>query len=154
MTGIELLEAWIKQAGLDRSATDDSGRVCAFTFNELFPVTLEAPAYCDDLFIIIEMAPIGSGEIRRKRLETAMKLNAYALETRGAALGWDTIGERIVLSHRATSENTTVEMLDNMVANLLDVAEQLLPELEMKKEAEAQKKLADGFDEMFKPVTP
>ena len=154
MTGIELLEAWMKQAGLDHSATDDSGRVCAFTFNELFPVTLEAPAYCDDLLIIIEMTPIGSGDIRRKRLETAMKLNAYALETRGAALGWDTTGERIVLSHRATSENTTVQMLDNRVANLLDVAEQLLPELEIKKEAEARKKLADGFDEMFKPVTP
>ncbi|AMO57148.1 hypothetical protein GZ77_16930 [Endozoicomonas montiporae] len=154
MTGIELLEAWMQQAGLDDSAKDDSGRVCAFTFNDIFPVTLEAPAYCDDLFIIIEMTSIGTSEIRRKRLETAMKLNAYALETRGAALGWDTIGERIVLSHRATAENTTAEMLDNMVANLLDVAEQLLPELEMKKEAEAQQKLDAGFDKMFQPVTP
>ena len=45
-------------------------------------------------------------------------------------------------------------MLDNMVANLLDVAEQILPELEMKKEAEAQKKLDRDFDYMFHPVTP
>lgn len=154
MTGMELLTAWMQEAGLDDSATDDSGRVCAFTFNGVFPVSLEAPAYCDDLFIIIEMIAVGSGEIRRKRLEAAMKLNAYALETRGAALGWDTIGERIILAHRTTSENTTVEMLDNMVANLLDVAEQLLPELEMKKETEVQQKLADGFDQMFQPITP
>ena len=101
MTGIELLENWMREAGLDKDATDDSGRVCAFTFNDVFPVSLEAPAYCDDVFIIIEMAEVGRGEVRRKRLEAAMKLNAYALETRGAALGWDTVGERIysVLSH-------------------------------------------------------
>lgn len=154
MTGIELLEHWIQKAGIDKDAIDDSGRVCAFTFNDTFPVSLEAPAYCDDIFIIVEMSPVGRGEIRRKRLEAAMKLNAYSLETRGASLGWDTVGERIILSYRATAEITTVEMLDNMVANLLDVAEQLSPELEMRREAAVQKKLDSGFDHMFQPITP
>lgn len=152
MTGIELLQAWMQQAGLDNDATDESGRVCAFTFNDTFPISLEAPAYCDDIFIIIEMTTIGSGDIRRKRLETAMKLNAYVLETRGAALGWDTIGERIVLSHRTTAENTNVDMLDNVVANLIDVAEQLFPELEMKKEVEVQQTMDNNFDHMFQLI--
>lgn len=154
MTGIELLKAWIKQAGLGANALDDTGRLCSFVYNQNFPVTVEAPAYCDDIFIVIEMSEVGTGEIRRKRLETAMKLNAYALETRGAALGWDSIGERIVLSYRATAELTSENLLDNILSNLLDVAEQLKPALTMEKDLAVQKKLESDFDHMFQPITP
>ncbi|WP_079254088.1 CesT family type III secretion system chaperone [Endozoicomonas arenosclerae] len=154
MTGIELLQGWMKQVGIGKEALDDSGRVCAFVFNNELPVSVEAPAYCDDIFIIIELTEIGRGEIRRKRIETAMKLNAYALETRGGVLGWDSVGERLVLSYRATTELLTVALLDNMVSNLLEVAEQLQPVLAMEKEKAVQEKLANDFDHMFKPISP
>ena len=154
MTGIDLLKGWMKQVGIGKDALDDSGRVCAFVYNNELPVSVEAPAYCDDVFIIIELTEIGRGEIRRKRIEAAMKLNAYALETRGGVLGWDSIGERLVLSYRATTELLTVQILDNMVSNLLDVAEQLQPVLAMEKEKAVQEKLANDFDHMFKPISP
>ncbi|KEQ16209.1 CesT family type III secretion system chaperone [Endozoicomonas numazuensis] len=154
MTGIELLQNWMKQVGIGKEALDDSGRVCAFVFDNELPVSVEAPAYCDDVFIIIELTEIGRGEIRRKRIETAMKLNAYALETRGGVLGWDSVGERLVLSYRATTELLTEQLLDNMVSNLLEVAEQLKPVLAMEKEKAVQEKLANDFDHMFKPISP
>ena len=86
-------------ASIDKQALDNSGRVLAFVYGEDMPVTIESPAYCDDLFVIIELCPAGTGDIRRKRLEKTMQLNAYALETRGAAIGWDDVGERIILTY-------------------------------------------------------
>ena len=154
MTGIELLGDWIKLAGAGNDILDDSSRVCSFIYNKDFPVSVEAPPYCDDLFIVIELSETGRGEIRRKRLETAMKLNAYGLETRGGIIGWDTIGERIILSYRVTAEQTTGQLLDNIIANLLEVAEQLKPELAMEKEKAIQDTMANEFDHMFKPISP
>ena len=154
MQGIELLEAWMAKAGIDKQALDSSGRVLAFVYGDDMPITVESPAYCDDLFIIIELCPVGTGDIRRKRLEKAMQLNAYALETRGAAIGWDNIGERIILSHRTTAENTGIDMLDNMIANLIEVAEAIQPQLAMDREKKAQEQLASTIDHMFQPIVP
>ncbi len=154
MTGLELLNAWMKENEITEDALDEAGRVCSFVYNSILPVTVEAPAYCDDLFIIIELCEIGRGEIRRKRLETAMKLNAYGLETRGGILGWDSIAERLILSYRLTSDTSTPEFLNNIVSNLLDVAELLLPDLAMEKEKAEQEELVNNYDHMFKQVQP
>ena len=154
MNGIDLLKGWMEKTGVDAEALDTSGRVLAFVYNEDLPISIESPAYCDDVFIIIEMSQIGTGEMKRKRLEKCMQLNAYVLETRGAALGWDNIGERIILSHRTTSEHTDVDMLDNMVTNLIELSEIIKPQLAMKKEADAQEKMASSFDHMFQPIVP
>lgn len=154
MQGIELLQAWMAKAGIDKRVLDSSGRVLAFVYGDDMPVTVESPAYCDDLFVIIELCTAGRGDIRRKRLEKSMQLNAYALETRGAVIGWDDIGERIILTHRATAENTDSNMLDNMIANLIDVAETIKPQLAMDKEVKAQEKLDSNIDQMFKPIVP
>lgn len=154
MTTIDLLHQWIKRSGAGENILDSTGRVCSFIYNDHLPVSVEAPPYCDDLFVIMELAEEGSGEMRRKRLETAMKINAYGLETRGGILGWDAIGERLTLSYRITAENSSAEELDNIISNLLDVAEQIKPELALEKEQALQKKLADQFDPMFNPITP
>lgn len=154
MSGIDLLKEWMEKTGVDEEALDASGRVLAFVYNETLPVSIESPAYCDDIFIIIEMCRAGSGEIRRKRLEKCMQLNAYALETRGAALGWDTIGERIILSHRTTAETTDVDRLDNIIANLIELSETLKPQLAMKKETAIQEQLESSLDHMLKPIVP
>ena len=154
MNGIDLLKGWMEKTGISADALDSSGRVLAFLYNDELPISIESPAYCDDVFIIIEMCKAGTGEIRRKRLEKSMQLNAYALETRGAALGWDAIGERIILSHRTTSEHTEVERLDNMIANLIELSETIKPQLAMEKEAATQEKLATSVDHMFQPIMP
>ncbi len=154
MTGIELLQSWVKLSGIGSEAIDGNGRICSFIYNDTFPVSVEIPPYCDDLFIVIELTEIGRGEIRRKRLEMAMQLNAYGLETRGGILGWDAVGERLILSYRVTAEQANEQLLDNIIANLLEVAEQIKPELAMDKEKAVQAKLANGFDPMFKPITP
>jgi len=154
MNSIDLLSAWTKHASIDENSLEENGRVCAFLFNDTLPVSVEAPAYSDDIFIVIKMTEIGVGEIKRKRLETSMHLNAYALETRGGVLGWDTIGERIVLSYRATASNTSEETLDHMIANLVEVAETLKPILAMDQELEQVEAMNKSFDNMFQPITP
>ncbi|MCL6269387.1 CesT family type III secretion system chaperone [Sansalvadorimonas sp. 2012CJ34-2] len=154
MAPIELLKAWMTHAGLDKDALDKEGRVCSFIFNDIYPVSVEAPAYSDDLFLVVEITPLGTGEIRRKRLETAMQLNAYALETRGAVLGWDSVGERIILAYRVTAESSSAELVDNMISNLLDIAEQIHPALALEDDHKAQKQLDQGMDNMLRAIVP
>ena len=152
MTGIELLRAWIKKTGISKNNLDQDGRACNFLFDQTLPVSVESPAYSDDIFIVIEISEAGEGDIRRRRLETAMQLNAYSLETRGATLGWDTAGKRIILSYRAASAHTTAAILDNMISNLVDVSYKIKPRLLMKKETAAKLALECNFDNMFQPV--
>lgn len=154
MSPIELLKDWTQSAGLDQEALDKSGRVCAFVFDERLPVSLEAPAYSDDLFIVVEITPVGTGEIRRKRLETAMQLNAYALETRGAVLGWDTVGERITLTYRTTAENTSTQQLDSMISNIVEIADHLQPTLAMEQECTRQEQINSGINLKLQAVQP
>ncbi len=154
MNGIELIQQWMKQAGISSKALENKGRLCSFLFDQQLPVSIEAPSYSDDLFITIEIIPTGTGNIRRKRLEAAMKLNAYALETRGSVLGWDEIGERIILSYRATIANISVDMLDAMLANLIEISVPIKDALMMEKETQAKEKMAGGFDNMFQPIIP
>ena len=154
MSPIELLKAWVQLAEVDQDAMDKSGRTCAFVFDENLPVSLEAPAYSDDLFIVVEITPVGTGEIRRKRLETAMQLNAYGLETRGAVLGWDTVGERITLSYRTTAENTSAEQLDNIISNLVEIAAHLKPSLAMEQECARQEQVNNGINLKLQAIQP
>ena len=154
MNSIDLLHAWTKHASIDTNNLEENGRVCAFLFNDNLPVSVEAPAYSDDVFIVIELTEIGTGEVKRKRLETAMHLNAYALETRGGVIGWDTIGERIILSYRASAVNTQPEMLDNMISNLVEVAENIKPSLIMDHEMKQVTVIDHHFDNMFQPTQP
>lgn len=154
MTSIELLNAWAKQASIEQRNLEENGRLCAFLFNDNLPVSIEAPAYSDDVFIVIELVDIGTGDIKRKRLEAAMHLNAYALETRGGVIGWDTVGERIIITYRANAESTSPDMLDNMIANLVEVSENIKPVLTMVQNAEQIAAMDQGFDNMFQPITP
>ena len=154
MKPIELLQAWMKHVGLDSKTLDKEGRVCTFLFDESFPVSVEAPAYSDDLFLVVEITTLGTGEIKRKRLEAAMQLNAYALETRGAVLGWDTVGERIILTYRTTADNSSAEQVDNMISNLLEIAEMLQPQLAMKDDLNRQEQLDNNIDNIFKAIVP
>ncbi len=148
MNPLDLLQQWMHSNGLDNSALDSSGRVCGFIFNQEYPVSLEAPAYSDDLFMVIELMPVGSGELRKKRLEQAMQLNSYGLETRGGILGWDTVGERLVLSYRMTAEGITVEQLDYTISNLLEIAGELKPKLAFTEYETRQRKVDEevGFN--------
>ncbi|WP_281645982.1 CesT family type III secretion system chaperone [Parendozoicomonas sp. Alg238-R29] len=154
MTAIELLKNWVHVAGIDNAALDKSGRVCAFIFDNRLPVSIEAPAYSDDLFIVVEITPVGTGEVRRKRLEAAMQLNAYALETRGAVLGWDTVGERITLTYRTTAETTSAEQLDNMIGNIVEIADHLQPSLVMEQECARQEQVNNSMNLNLQAIQP
>ncbi|CAM3736915.1 CesT family type III secretion system chaperone [Parendozoicomonas haliclonae] len=154
MKPLELLQKWMSQNGLDEEAMDSSGRVCAFLFNDQFPVSLEAPAYCEDLFVVIELLPAGSGELRKKRLEAAMQLNNYALETRGGVIGWDTVGERLVLSYRLTAEGADEQQLDAIISNLLEVAGELVPQLAFEEYEARQRKVSQHIDLHLQAIKP
>lgn len=149
MTTKDLFDAWVESIGVYEGVLDDSGRCCSFVYKGEFSVSVEAPLYCDDIFIVIKMMEIGVGEVRRKRLELAMQLNAYGLETRGGILGWDIIGECVILSLRVTAKNTTKKVFDNIISNLLDVAKCIKPRLAMEREEEIQNKVESEIVDVF-----
>ncbi len=154
MKPLDLLQQWMQHNGIDNSALDSSGRVCGFVFNDDYPVVLEAPAYSEDLFIVIEVIAVGSGELRKKRLEQAMQLNNYGLETRGGILGWDTVGERLVLSYRITAEEATWEQLDYTISNLLEVAGELKPKLAFAEYEARQRKVNQDVGFNLQAIKP
>ncbi|MCY4177890.1 MAG: CesT family type III secretion system chaperone [Endozoicomonadaceae bacterium] len=152
MNSLDLLNQWTKYSGIHRKQEEQNERTYTFMFGERFPVSVEAPAYSDDIFITIELAEAGTGYIRRRRFEIAMNLNAYALETRGGTIGWDSINKRIILAYRVNTNSTKVEILDNMIANLIEVAENLQPLLALKQQQEKAEAFNSRYDALFQPI--
>lgn len=152
MNNLDLLSAWAKYSGINRENAEQNGRIYTFMFGDHFSVSIEAPAYSDDIFIIIELIEAGTGYIKHKRFETAMSLNAYALETRGGVIGWDSVNQCIILTYRFNTHNTTTEMLDNMIANLIEVAENIKPLLALECKKEKTEIFNRQYDALFQPV--
>lgn len=129
MNRSDLVQAWAREVGLDPQALRQAQQVCAFVVLDRFEVSIEWPEASDDLFVLIDIIDSHGGELRHKRLARAMQLNAFGLVTRGASLGWDEITDRIGLSYRISGEGLDVAGLNNLVVNLVEVAQYAYGEL-------------------------
>jgi hypothetical protein len=147
-----LVSQWMAEVGLDATAFNAANRLCSFKALDTFPVTLEWPENSEDLFIAIDLMLSTGGELRKKRLERAMELNAYVLETRGAAIGWDSPRDMLVLSYRFAVDNITVQNLNDMVINLIETAQYLSDELRFQADVVLQAQVNDNGTKWFQPV--
>ncbi len=76
----------------------------------------------DDVFVAVDVMPAGRHSGRSELFALCMSMNAYALQTRGGAVGYDAEREKIVLTYRISSSLIDPEALGRIAANLLDAA--------------------------------
>ena len=147
-----LVTQWMAEVSLDPQALNTANRQCSFKALERFDVTIEWPDNSEDLFIAIDLIPSTSGELRKKRLERAMELNAYALETRGAAIGWDSIRDMLVLSYRCSISQVSAQNLNDLVINLIETSQYLAEQLMFEADVVMQDQVRKNGTQWFQPV--
>lgn len=147
-----LVTQWMAEVSLDPTALNAANRLCSFKALDRFDVTIEWPDNSEDLFIAIDLIPSTSGELRKKRLERAMELNAYALETRGAAIGWDSIRDMLVLSYRCSVEHVSAQNLNDLVINLIETSQYLADQLLFEADVAMQEQVLNNGSKWFQPV--
>ena len=147
-----IIERWMQDIQLEPSALNAAQRLCCFRVFGQMDVTLEWPEASEDLFIVIDLMDTRGGEIRRKRLEQAMKLNAYGLQTRGASIGWDEVTDRLVLSYRLALDRLDTPTLNSALINLVEIAQQVMPELQFEQEVAQFELATQGAAAWFKPI--
>ena len=147
-----LVSQWMTEVALDPSSLNAANRLCSFKALDTFAVTLEWPENSEDLFVAIDLMQSTGGELRKKRLERAMELNAYVLETRGAAIGWDTARDMLVLSYRFATTNISVQNLNDLVINLVETAQYLSNELRFEADVVLQAQVNNNGSKWFQPI--
>lgn len=125
MSSKDIIREWMEFAGLPEDLYDPARRMCGFNFVGRFDVVVEAPKSSEDVFISIDV--IGTADVADvdALMTTCMKLNAYGLETRGAALGFDENARMVILSYRVNGRTLTGASLSSVVNNLVEVAQSL-----------------------------
>ena len=125
MSSKDIIREWMEFADLPEELYDAERRMCGFDFVGRFDVVVEAPKTSEDVFISIDI--IGTAEVPdvAALMTTCMKLNAYGLETRGAALGYDENARMVILSYRVNGRTLSGAGLSAVVNNLVEVAQTL-----------------------------
>ena len=147
-----LVSQWMTEVALDPNALNAANKLCSFRALDRFNVTIEWPDNSEDLFISIDLMPSTGGELRKKRLERSMELNAYVLETRGAALGWDSVRDMLVLSYRCSIGNVSAQNLNDLVINLIETSQYLAEELTFEAEVVLQDHVRNSGNKWFQPI--
>jgi hypothetical protein len=149
---MDLIQNWAQGAQLPAGAFNPQTGLCGFRVMDKFDVTIELPPNADDVFVFIDLLPSEGGELGKKRITEAMRLNAYATQTRGAILGWDEDRDMIMLSYRVTPEALTPELFGNMIVNLVDTAQLMSRELAFDRDAMLTKQSHQHAAKWFEPV--
>jgi hypothetical protein len=137
---------------LDPSALNPDQRLCSFRIFDSLDITLEWPEASDDLFVVIDLMATQGGELRRKRLDEAMRLNAFGLLTRGAVIGWDEVNDRLVLSYRLGLERVDTATLNSAVMNLAEIAQDVQERLRFEQDVVMAQKVARSGAGWFQPI--
>jgi hypothetical protein len=146
------VESWMKNVGLADAALIADEQRCCFKADGNLEVSIEWPPASDDLFVVIKLLPAQMGDLRRKRLEEAMRLNAYSLATRGASIGWDEAHDQLILSYRMDREWLDNVKLGRAVNNLCDIAQQVTESLRFSRDEALAKQVQLQAAEWFSPV--
>lgn len=147
----DIVESWMRHVGLTDEALIAHEHRCSFKADSNLQMSIEWPPASDDLFLVVKLLPAMSGELRRMRLEEAMRLNAFSLTTRGATIGWDEAHDQLILSYRMDREWVDAVRLGRAVVNLCEVAQEVTRSLSLvQDEASAravQPQCADAFQQ-------
>jgi Tir chaperone protein (CesT) family len=147
-----LIERWMADIQLDSAALNAAQRLCSFRIFDSLDVTLEWPEASEDLFVVVDLMPTQGGELRRKRLDEAMRLNAYGLVTRGAVIGWDEVNDRLVLSYRLGMERVDSATLNSAVMNLVEIAQTVQERLRFEQDVAISQQVARSGASWFQPL--
>jgi hypothetical protein len=147
-----LVSQWMGEVDLDPKSLNSANRLCSFKALDVYDVTIEWPENTDDLFIAIDLMPSTGGELRKKRLERAMEINAYGLETRGSAIGWDSVRDMLVLSYRCPAITLTTKNLNDLVINLIETAQYISDELRFEADVVLQAQVNTSGSKWFEPI--
>jgi len=147
-----LIERWMADIQLDPTALNAAQRLCSFRIFDSLDVTLEWPEASEDLFVVVDLMPTQGGELRRKRLDEAMRLNAYGLVTRGAVIGWDEVNDRLVLSYRLGLERVDSAILNSAVMNLVEIAQTVQDRLRFEQDVAISQQVARSGASWFQPL--
>ena len=147
-----LVSQWMAQVELDPTSLNAANRSCSFRALDAFDISIEWPENSEDLFITIDLMPSTGGELRKKRLERSMQMNAYVLETRGAAIGWDAARDMLVLSYRSAAETLTPQNLNDLVVNLIETAQYIADEIRFEADVVLQSQVNNHGDKWFEPI--
>jgi hypothetical protein len=147
-----LVSQWMTEVELDPSSLNAADRLCSFRALDAFDTTIEWPDNSEDLFITIDLMPSTGGELRKKRLERSMQMNAYVLETRGAAIGWDSVRDMLVLSYRSAASTLTPQDLNNLVINLIETAQYVADEIRFEADVVLQNQVSNHGNKWFEPI--
>lgn len=148
----ELVSQWMTEVELDPKSLNAANRLCSFRALDAFDTTIEWPDNSEDLFITIDLMPSTGGELRKKRLERSMQMNAYVLETRGAAIGWDSVRDMLVLSYRSSASSLTVQNLNDLVVNLIETAQYVADEIRFEADVVLQAQVSNNGSKWFEPI--
>ena len=125
----ETIKNWMSRVGLSTVALREQEQRCSFKINDALVVSVEWPTHCDDVFIVIQLMSTQGGDVRRQMLEEGMKLNAFVLSTRGAALGWDEVNDQLLLSYRLDRMTLDEFRLGQTINNMVEVAQDMIEQL-------------------------
>lgn len=152
MTTQHMVENWMASVGLAKSALMAHEQRCCFKANGHLEMSIEWPPASDDLFLVVKLLPVQSGPVKNKRLEEAMRLNAYSLVTRGATIGWDEAHDQLVLSYRMDREWTDAARLGRAVGNLCEIAVSVYESLRLSHEEVIARDVDAQVANWFEPV--
>jgi hypothetical protein len=145
----QLVLQWMTDVALDPASLNAANRMCSFRALDAYDVTIEWPDSSEDLFVTIDLMPSTGGELRKKRLERSMQMNAYVLETRGAAIGWDSVRDMLVLSYRSATESLSPQNLNNLVVNLMETAQYVADEIRFEADVVLQAQVSNHGNKWF-----
>ena len=148
----QLVSQWMAEVALDPAALNAANHMCSFRALDAHDITIEWPTNSEDLFITIDLMPSTGGELRKKRLERSMQMNAYVLETRGAAIGWDTARDMLVLSYRSAAASLTPNNLNDLVVNLVETAQYVVEEIRFEADVVLQAQVSNHGNKWFELV--
>jgi hypothetical protein len=147
-----LVTEWMTQVELDPTSLNAANRSCSFRALDAFDASIEWPDNSEDLFISIDLMPSTGGELRKKRLERSMQMNAYVLETRGAAIGWDAVRDMLVLSYRSSGVDLSPQNLNDLVVNLIETAQYIADEIRFEADVVLQGQVNNHGEKWFEPI--
>jgi hypothetical protein len=81
-----------------------------------------------------------------------MQMNAYTLETRGAAIGWDSVRDMLVLSYRSATYDLTMQNLNDLVVNLIETAQYVADEIRFEADMVLQAQVSNHGNKWFEPI--
>jgi hypothetical protein len=130
-----LIREWMQAEGLPEAFYDQAASACTIPVGGGAELSLFGLPESGDVFIAVDLMSVDAVRgLRAELFALCMEMNAYAVETRGGAIGFDARREKLVLTARIAADRLDAPLLARMTNDLLDAAVRLRRRLEERAE--------------------